>query len=195
MLEILIFRRQLARNHYQCLPSMVQKCQVLWKKSSDDVSNVCVIKGHDYDNLPAARLTLQGFLSSCKGEYWWLFINMLSLSLLLQTKKEKNNNVVMWNKNISIYALFLHNFLWKIHRGGSRYGPIRPRPPFWQLNHANSAYFGALSVNFPSILTLGSLFLQILGPALIHMEFLMFFDWQRALHHNTAFFDKLFWFS
>ena len=45
------------------------------------------------------------------------------------------------------------------YRGGSRYEPIRPRPPpFWQLNHANSGYFGAISANFPSILTLGPLF-------------------------------------
>ena len=26
---------------------------------------------------------------------------------------------------------------------------ISPSPPFWQLNHANSAYFGAISANFP----------------------------------------------
>ena len=26
-------------------------------------------------------------------------------------------------------------------RGGSTYGPNRHRPPFWQKNHANSAYF------------------------------------------------------
>ena len=45
------------------------------------------------------------------------------------------------------------------------FGPIPP--PFWQLNHANSAYFGAISANFPSISTLGPLFLQILHPALI----------------------------
>ena len=30
----------------------------------------------------------------------------------------------------------------------------------------NSAYFGAISANFPSISTLGPLFLQILDPAL-----------------------------
>ena len=41
-----------------------------------------------------------------------------------------------------------------------------PGPPFWQLNHANSAYFGAISANFPSISTVGPLFLQIPGPAL-----------------------------
>ena len=41
-----------------------------------------------------------------------------------------------------------------------------PPPPLWQLNHANSAYFGTILVNFPSILTLGILFLQILRPAL-----------------------------
>ena len=30
-----------------------------------------------------------------------------------------------------------------------RYGPIWPHPPpFWKLNHANSAYFGAISANF-----------------------------------------------
>ena len=26
-------------------------------------------------------------------------------------------------------------------RGGSTYGPNRHRPPFWKINHANSAYF------------------------------------------------------
>ena len=36
-----------------------------------------------------------------------------------------------------------------VARGGSRYGPIQPQPPFWQLNHANSAYFGAISANSP----------------------------------------------
>ena len=45
-------------------------------------------------------------------------------------------------------------------------GRIGTGPPFWQVNHANSAYFGAISVNFPPISTLGPLFLQILDPAL-----------------------------
>ena len=52
----------------------------------------------------------------------------------------------------------------------SRYGPIWPVPlPPWQLNHANaanSAYFGAVSANFPPISTLDGLFLQILDPAM-----------------------------
>ena len=39
-----------------------------------------------------------------------------------------------------------------------------PAPLFWQLNHVNSAYFGAIS-QFPPISTLGPLFLQILDPA------------------------------
>ena len=39
-------------------------------------------------------------------------------------------------------------------------------PPFWQLNHKHSAYFGAKSANFPPISTLGPLFLQIMDPAL-----------------------------
>ena len=56
-------------------------------------------------------------------------------------------------------------------RGGSRYGPIRPPPPFWQLNHTNSVCFGAIPAIFPSISTLGSLFLQILGPALLCTDF------------------------
>ena len=53
-------------------------------------------------------------------------------------------------------------------RGRSRYELNRPcpPPPIWQLNHANSAYFGAISANYPPILTLGPLFLQILDPAL-----------------------------
>ena len=37
-------------------------------------------------------------------------------------------------------------------RSGTRYGPIWTCSlPFWQLNHANSAYFGAISANFPEI--------------------------------------------
>ena len=34
------------------------------------------------------------------------------------------------------------------YRGGSRYGPNR-HPPFWQLNHANSADFGAILATRP----------------------------------------------
>ena len=41
-----------------------------------------------------------------------------------------------------------------------------PGPSFWQLNHANSAYFGTLSANFLPISTLGCFFLQSLDPAL-----------------------------
>ena len=45
-------------------------------------------------------------------------------------------------------------------RGRSRYELNRPcpPPPIWQLNHANSAYFGAISANYPPILTLSPLF-------------------------------------
>ena len=46
-------------------------------------------------------------------------------------------------------------------------------PPFWQINHANSAYFrlflgyfGVISVTRPPLLDLGPLFLHILDPAL-----------------------------
>ena len=34
-------------------------------------------------------------------------------------------------------------------RGGSRYGPNLHRPPFWQLNHANLANFGAILATRP----------------------------------------------
>ena len=65
-------------------------------------------------------------------------------------------------------------------RGGSRYGPIRPLPPppspFWQLNHANSAFWGgggAYQPIFPQFRHSAPppLFLQILGPALIYRVF------------------------
>ena len=47
-------------------------------------------------------------------------------------------------------------------------GRSGPAPSFWQINHANSAYFGA--INFPPILTLSPLFLQILDPALLKVS-------------------------
>ena len=71
--------------------------------------------------------------------------------------------------DIRSYLIFLALIYWQggCTRGGSRHGPIRPcPPPFWQVNHANSACFGAISAKFPPILTLGPLFLQILDPAL-----------------------------
>ena len=45
-------------------------------------------------------------------------------------------------------------------------GRSGPSTTFWQLNHTNSAYFGAISANFSLILTLGPLFLQIVDLAL-----------------------------
>ena len=42
----------------------------------------------------------------------------------------------------------------------------RSTPPPRQVNHANSAYFRAISPNYTPISTLGPLFLQILDPAL-----------------------------
>ena len=36
-------------------------------------------------------------------------------------------------------------------RGGSRYGPIRPWPLFWQPNYANSALFRAISAIWPPL--------------------------------------------
>ena len=46
-------------------------------------------------------------------------------------------------------------------------GRSSPNPPplFWQLNHANSAYFGAISANFPQFQHSAPAFLQILDPA------------------------------
>ena len=63
-------------------------------------------------------------------------------------------------------------------RGGSTYGPNR-HPPFWQINHANSAYFRLfwgyfriISATRPPILDLGLPFLHILDPPLVlfHIE-------------------------
>ena len=59
-------------------------------------------------------------------------------------------------------------------RGGSTYGPNWHRPPFWQINHANSAYFrlflgyfGVISATQPPpLLDLGPPFLHILDPPL-----------------------------
>ena len=59
-------------------------------------------------------------------------------------------------------------------RGGSTYGPNRHRPPpFWQINHANSAYFRlflgyfrVISATRPPLLNLGLPFLHILDPPL-----------------------------
>ena len=49
--------------------------------------------------------------------------------------------------------------------GMARFGPA---PLFLQLNHAKfSLFWGYILVNFPPILTLGPLFLQILDPALL----------------------------
>ena len=77
----------------------------------------------------------------------------------------------------------LHNIL---IRGGSRYGSIQPCPsPFRQLNHTNSAYFGAISPNFPPMLTLGSLFLQILDPAML-IPYPHFFSHKNCSHNSFS---------
>ena len=60
----------------------------------------------------------------------------------------------IWHGRIQVWADLAHS----------------PPPPLWQLNHANSAYFGAISANFPSISTLGPLFLQFLGLALYEIR-------------------------
>ena len=61
-----------------------------------------------------------------------------------------------------------------VRRGGSTYGPNRHRPPFWQINHANSAYFRlflgyfrVISATRPPLLDLGLPFLHILDPPLV----------------------------
>ena len=66
-------------------------------------------------------------------------------------------------------------------------------PPFWQLNHKHSAYFRALSANFPPISTLGPLFLQIMDPALDmaienkNIEALhLFIDWLQTKDLNQC---------
>ena len=55
--------------------------------------------------------------------------------------------------------------------------PPSPLPPFVQLNHANSAYFGAISANFPPISTLSPLCLQIVDPALHYVVFICYPWW------------------
>ena len=47
-----------------------------------------------------------------------------------------------WNK-VEVKRIICCNSsaLRAIIRGGSTYGPNRHRPPFWQINHTNSAYF------------------------------------------------------
>ena len=83
----------------------------------------------------------------------------------MEVKGQQRSNIT--NKDLWLPNCQKNHWRKFMIRGGSRYGPIRPQPPppFWQPNHANSAYFGAISANFPSISTLGPLFLQILGPA------------------------------
>ena len=74
----------------------------------------------------------------------------------------------------------------------SRYSGADPRmvrigtgPPFWQINHANSAYFrlilgyfGVISAARPPLLDLGPPFLHILDPALILCAFEMVCEFQ-----------------
>ena len=76
---------------------------------------------------------------------------------------------ILWKNPACHIRYGLCNHMWQIWSQGriQVWADSAPAPPpFWQLNHANSAYFGAKSANFPLILTLGPLFLQILGPAL-----------------------------
>ena len=49
-------------------------------------------------------------------------------------------------RSFAIAVTLLHPGLYIFSAiGGSRYGPIRPRPPFWQPSYAKSALFGVLS--------------------------------------------------
>ena len=77
------------------------------------------------------------------------------------------------NKTENVFCFLLFWALWgenyKVFTQGQIQvwaDPPGPSSPFWQLNHANSAYFGAISANFLPVLTLGPLFLQILDLAL-----------------------------
>ena len=67
----------------------------------------------------------------------------------------------MWQPISGLFTTFM--FLLGLHcRGGSTYGPNWHRPPFWQINHANSAYFRlflgyfwVISTTRPPLLDLG----------------------------------------
>ena len=48
--------------------------------------------------------------------------------------------------------------------GGSTYGPNRHQPPFWQINHANSAYFRLFLGYFGVISTIRPPFLDLAPP-------------------------------
>ena len=69
-------------------------------------------------------------------------------------------------KNQGIYrrGTRTHNLL--CTRGRSTYGPNRHRPPFWQINHANSAYFRVFWGYFRVISATRPPFLHILDPPL-----------------------------
>ena len=74
------------------------------------------------------------------------------------------------SNSVKGFRIFLQLFCYQAPPSFDQFGWPGADPgmsPFWQLNHANSAYFGTISANFPSISTLGPLFLQILGPALL----------------------------
>ena len=84
------------------------------------------------------------------------------------------NEGKMYPTNLHLFFAFFQSQQCTRFRGGSTYGPNRHRPPpFWQINHANSAYFrlilgyfGVISAARPPLLDLGPPFLHILDPAL-----------------------------
>ena len=97
--------------------------------------------------------------------------------------KIKHSEKVSWKQK----TRFVCNFHWKSVFGQFFVGPSAPLPgadphmvrigtgpPFWQINHANSAYFRlflgyfrVISATRPPLLDLGLPFLHILDPPLI----------------------------
>ena len=76
-------------------------------------------------------------------------INALALNLLFVQWARQTDELGGWTHQKSVRVNFYH-----LTPGVDP----PPTPPFWQLNHANSAYFGAISANFSSISTLGPSF-------------------------------------
>ena len=90
-----------------------------------------------------------------KSEVWQLIPRWSSGSvvwLMIIGLRFDSPHILIWKKIISFDKFSKRNM--KISKTTLSPKRVRkkishPAPPFWQLNHANSAYFGAISVNFP----------------------------------------------